>query len=62
MKTYAEEGTTIVGDVLVGEAREISKPRVIVKTGRHKAQRVILREHARCRIEKKLRFIAEATE
>jgi hypothetical protein len=57
MKTYTEEGDTIVGDILVGEARSISKPRVIIKTGTHKAQRIILRENARCRIEEKLRFI-----
>jgi len=55
--TYTEEGATIVGDVLVGEARTISKPQVIVRTGRHKAQRIILLENARCRIEKKLRFV-----
>ena len=57
MKTYTEEGDTIVGAILVGEARSISKPRVIIKTGKHKAQRTILKENARCRIEKKLRFI-----
>jgi hypothetical protein len=56
--TYTEEGATIVGDVLVGEARTISKPQVIVRTGRHKTQRIILRENARCRIEKKLRFVS----
>jgi len=56
--TYTEEGATIVGDVLVSEARTISKPQVIVRTGRHKkAQRIILRENARCRIERKLRFV-----
>jgi acyl-CoA synthetase (NDP forming) len=57
MSVYTEEGDTIVGDVLVGEARKVSKPVVIVKTGRHKAQRIVLREDAKCRIEKKLRFI-----
>lgn len=57
MSVYTEEGDTIVGDVLVGEARKVSKPVVIAKTGRHKAQRIVLREDAKCRIEKKLRFI-----
>lgn len=57
MNVYTEEGDTIVGDVLVGEARKVSKPAVIVKTGRHKAQRIVLRGDAKCRIEKKLRFI-----
>lgn len=55
---YTEEGVTIVDDVLVGEARTISKPQIIIKTGRHKAQRIIFRENARCRIEKKLRFVS----
>ena len=57
MSVYTEEGDTIVGDVLVGEARKVSKPAVIVKTGRHKAQRIVPREAAKCRIEKKVRFI-----
>lgn len=57
MNTFYEEGDTIKGDTLVGEARSISKPIVIVKSGRHKAQRIVLRENALCRIEKKLRFI-----
>jgi len=59
MGTFYNEGDTIKGDVLVGEARKISKPRIIVRTGRHKAQRIILVENAMCRIEKKLRFIPE---
>ncbi len=58
MTTCIEEGDTIAGDVLVGEARNISKPQVIVRTGKHKAKRIILRDNARCRIEKKLRFIS----
>jgi len=56
-ETYTEEKTVIKGDVLVAEARKISKPRIIVKTGRHKSQRVILRDNASCRIAKKYRFI-----
>lgn len=56
-ETYTEERTVIKGDVLVAEARKISKPRIIVKTGRHKSQRVILRDNASCRIAKKYRFI-----
>jgi hypothetical protein len=57
MRIYTQEGDTIVGDILVGETRAISKPTLIIRTGRHKAQRIILRENARCRIEKKLRLI-----
>ena len=56
-KTYTKEGTTIQGDRIVGEARKISDVQVIVKSGRHKAQRIILRDNAMCRIAKKYRFI-----
>ena len=57
MTTYQEVGDTLVGDRIVGEARKISKPKVIIKSGRHKAQQVVLDKNAKCRIEKKLRFI-----
>lgn len=56
-ESYTGEGTVIKGDVLVAEARKISKPRIIVKTGRHKSQRVILRDNASCKIAKKYKFI-----
>jgi len=56
-KVYTQEGAAIKGEVLVGEARKISKRRIIVKTGRHKAQRVILRDNALCRIAKKYKFV-----
>ena len=51
-----------VGDSLHGyriraEARKISDPQVIAKTGRHKAQRVILTENAEAVIERKLLWI-----
>jgi hypothetical protein len=56
-ETYVEEGTTIKGNTIVGEARKISDVQVIVKSGRHKAQRVILKDNAMCRIAKKYKFI-----
>lgn len=56
-ETIIEEGTTIKGDTIVGEARKISDVRVIVKSGRHKAQRVILKDTAMCRIAKKYKFV-----
>ena len=52
-----EEGDTIRGSKIIAEARKISDPVVIVKTGRHKAQRVILSENAVARVEKKLRWM-----
>lgn len=57
MKIFYEIGDTIKGDIIVAEARKISRPTIIVKTGRHKAQRIILKENVICRIEKKLRYI-----
>lgn len=56
-KTHTGEGNVIKGEVLVAEARKISKPRIIVKTGKHKAQRVILKDNASCRIAKKYKFV-----
>ena len=53
-----EVGDSIRGSRIYVEARKISDPVVIVKTGRHKAQRVILSEKAVARVEKKLRWIA----
>jgi hypothetical protein len=56
-ETYIKEGTTINGDTIVGEARKISDLHVIVKSGRHKSQRIILKDNAMCRIAKKYKFI-----
>jgi len=52
-----EEGDSLHGDKIVCEARKISKPVIIIKTGRHKAQQIALWENAFCVIEKKLRFL-----
>lgn len=52
-----EAGDSIKGDKIVGEARKISRPIIIPKTGRHKAQQITLWENAFCVVEKKLRFI-----
>ncbi len=52
-----EVGDTIRGSRIYAEARKISDPAVIVKTGRHKAQRVILSDNAVARIERKLRWV-----
>lgn len=56
-ETYTTGGTTIKGETIVGEARRISDVRVIVKSGRHKAQRVILKDNAKCTIAKQYKFI-----
>ncbi len=54
---YTDKGDIIKGETIVGEARRISDTIIIAKTGRHKAQRVILKDTAMCRIAKKLKFI-----
>ena len=46
-----EEGDSIHGYRIRAEARKISDPHVIAKTGRHKAQRIILTENAEAIIE-----------
>ena len=38
-----ERGDSVIGEILVAEAREVSKPVLIHKTGRHRAQRVKLK-------------------
>ena len=54
---HTEEGEAIMGDKIIAEARKISDIKVIPKTGRHKVQRVILRDNAFCLIDKKVKFI-----
>lgn len=54
---HTREGDIIKGDRIIGEARKISDIQVIVKTGRHKAQRIILRDNAMCYIDKKLKYM-----
>jgi len=56
-ETYTTEGSTIKGETIVGEARKITDIQVIVKSGRHKAQRVILKDNAECTIAKQYKFI-----
>jgi hypothetical protein len=52
-----EVGDSLHGYRIRAEARKISDPRVIAKTGRHKAQRLILTENAEAIIERKLGWI-----
>ena len=59
MPVYTEVGDTIIGDKIIVEARKILEHSVIVKTGRHKAQRTILKDNAKCIIDKKAKFLKE---
>jgi hypothetical protein len=58
MECY-EVGDSIHGYRIRAEARKISDPHVIAKTGRHKAQRIILTENAEAIIERKLGWISK---
>ena len=52
-----KQGDIIKGDRIIGEARKISDIQVIVKSGRRKAQRIILRDNTMCMIDKKFKYI-----
>ena len=54
-----EVGDSIHGYRIRAEARKVSDLQVIAKTGRHKAQRLILTENAKAIIEQKLAWIPE---
>ncbi len=55
MKGY-EVGDSIHGHRIIAEARKVSDPVVVVKSARHKAQRIILTENAFAMIDRKGRW------
>ncbi|WP_297897534.1 hypothetical protein [Methanobrevibacter sp.] len=59
MTIYTKIGDTIIGDKIIVEARKIDDITVIVKSGRHKAQRTVLKDNAKCVIDKKVRFLKD---
>ena len=52
-----EVGDSIHGHRIIAEARKVSDPVVIVKSGRHKAQRIVLTENALAVIDRKGRVV-----
>ena len=58
MKGY-EVGDSIHGHRIIAEARKVSDPVVIVKSGRHKAQRMVLTENASAIIDRKGRWCGQ---
>jgi len=54
-----EIGDTLAGSKIYAEARKVDGPRVIVKTGRHRAQSITLVENAKAVIIKKLKYVPE---
>jgi hypothetical protein len=59
MKGY-EVGDSIHGHRIIAEARKVSDPVVIVKRGRHKAQRLVLTENAFAIIDRKGRWCGQS--
>jgi len=59
MPVYTEVGDTIIRDKIIVEARKISEPIIIAKTGRHKAQRLVLKDNVTCIIDKKAKFLKD---
>ena len=58
MKGY-ETGDSIHGHRIIAEARKVSDPVVIVKSARHKAQRIVLTENAYAIIDRKDRWCGQ---
>ena len=59
MTTYTKKGDTIIGNSIIAEARKIYTPRIINKSGRHKTQRIILKDNVKCVIDKELKYISK---
>ncbi len=59
MPTLFETGDALRGDRVVLNARRISGPRVIARSGRHEAQEIIARDNVYCVIEMPLRVRAK---
>ena len=57
MVVAKEVGDELIGDKILCESRQVTKTVIINKTGRHKAQRVTLKDNAKCRILKTVRYI-----
>ncbi len=54
-----EIGDALHASKIYAEARKVDGPRIIVKTGRHKAQSITLVENAKAVIVRKLRYVYE---
>lgn len=57
MQTLKNVNDKLIGDKVVCEARQVSKPSIINKSGRHKAQRITLKDNVECIIIKKAKFV-----
>lgn len=61
MGTYVKKGDRIKGDRIQCEARKISDPIPIPKSGRHKSQQIILRNNAECEIKKESKHFKKSS-
>lgn len=55
----SEVGDSIHGHRIIAEARKVGDPVVIVKTARHKAQRIVLTENALAIVDRKGRWCGQ---
>ena len=58
MVTVTDLNDELVGDKVVCEARQVAGPKIINKSGRHKSQRVTLKDNVKCIIVKRARFVS----
>lgn len=61
MGVYVKKGDRIKGDRIQCEARKVSDPISIPKSGRHKSQQIILRNNAECEIKKESKHLVKDT-
>ena len=57
MTTCYEIGDKLKGYKILCEARQIKQPKIIPKTGRHKAQRTVLKDNAEATILAKVKYL-----
>jgi hypothetical protein len=55
-----EIGDALHGSKIYTEARKVGGPRMIIKTGRHRAQSITLIENVRAVIIRKLKYVNES--
>ena len=61
MATYVKKGDGIKGERIQCEARKVSDPIQIPKSGRHKTQQIILRNNAECQIKKESKHFKKSS-
>lgn len=59
MGTHVKKGDKIKGDRIQCEARKISNPIPIPKSGRHKTQQIILKNNAEFEIKKESKHLVK---